>query len=342
MKLLIVTQKVDKNDSNLGFFHEWLKEFSKHVETLSVICLGKGEYDLPNNVKVYSLGKEQGVSRVARLFNFYRYVFSLSGDYDAVLVHMNPVYLTLAGWYWKLSKKKVGLWYTHKSVDLKLRIAEKFTHHIFTASTESFRLRSKKIHITGHGIDTNLFSPASEQKLRSTFSLITVGRISPTKNLESIIMALHNFRERGVDANLSIIGATITREDATYEKKLKEIISKNGVTPNVLFLGAIPHTKLPRYYKDADVFINMSNTGSIDKSVLEAGSMDIPVITSNEAFRNIIEKRTFVEGQNNLSRVLYAIYEIKQKGKKISSIREYVIKQHSLTNLIPRIISFYE
>jgi hypothetical protein len=61
MKLLIITQKVDINDPILGFFHRWIEEFAKHCEKITVICLYKGTYNLPNNVKVLSLGKEEGV-----------------------------------------------------------------------------------------------------------------------------------------------------------------------------------------------------------------------------------------------------------------------------------------
>ncbi|MEK7538915.1 MAG: hypothetical protein AAB552_03680 [Patescibacteria group bacterium] len=58
MKLLILTQKVDQNDDILGFFHGWIREFAKHAEQVTVIALGVGEYDLPKNVRVFSLGKE--------------------------------------------------------------------------------------------------------------------------------------------------------------------------------------------------------------------------------------------------------------------------------------------
>ena len=51
MKLLICTQKVDKNDSVLGFFHRWIEEFAKHCEKVTVICLQKGDDDLPAKIE---------------------------------------------------------------------------------------------------------------------------------------------------------------------------------------------------------------------------------------------------------------------------------------------------
>src|SRR3989338_7648361 len=59
MKLLIITQKVNQEDSVLGFFHSWIREFASRFEEVTVICLEKGVYNLPENVEVFSLGKEE-------------------------------------------------------------------------------------------------------------------------------------------------------------------------------------------------------------------------------------------------------------------------------------------
>ena len=127
MKLLIITQKVDDHDDVLGFFVRWIEEFAKHAEKVTVICLQKGEYNLPHNVSVLSLGKETGKSRFTYFVRFFRYIWKLRSDYDTVFVHMNPIYVLLGGVFWKLWFKKIALWYTHKRVDLKLRIAEKLS-----------------------------------------------------------------------------------------------------------------------------------------------------------------------------------------------------------------------
>ncbi|MBU2219890.1 hypothetical protein KJ665_01980, partial [Patescibacteria group bacterium] len=59
MRLLILTQKIDFNDDILGFMHGWVVEFAKHFESIIVIALGVGEYKLPENVRILSLGKEK-------------------------------------------------------------------------------------------------------------------------------------------------------------------------------------------------------------------------------------------------------------------------------------------
>ncbi len=116
MKLLVFTQKIDRNDPVLGFFHGWVVELSKHTESVSVICLGKGEFDLPSNVSVYSLGEERGVSKIGYVLNLYKYLGVISGSYDRVFVHMNQEYVLLAGLYWKIKNIPVYLWRNHQKV----------------------------------------------------------------------------------------------------------------------------------------------------------------------------------------------------------------------------------
>lgn len=120
MKLLICTQKVDRNDSILGFFHRWIEEFAKHAEKITVICLYEGEHALPENVSVYSLGKEEGKGRLTYLLRFYQIIWSKRAEYDTIFAHMNPEYIVLGGLLWRALRKKIGLWYAHGSTSAPL------------------------------------------------------------------------------------------------------------------------------------------------------------------------------------------------------------------------------
>ena len=82
MRLLILTQKVDKEDPVLGFFHNWVTELSKKFEFIYVVCLEKGKFDLPDNVQVFSLGKEAGKSKIKYIFKFFHLCFLSSLNYE--------------------------------------------------------------------------------------------------------------------------------------------------------------------------------------------------------------------------------------------------------------------
>jgi len=296
MNLLIITQKVDKNDQNLGFFHAWIKEFSKYC-TVSVICLYKGEYDLPG-VRVYSLGKENGESRIKYLFNLFKYLFTIK--FDKVFVHMNQIYVPLV---W-IFGKPVYLWYVHKQVSFSLKIALALVKKVVTASKESFRLSSPKVNIVGHGIDTDLYTPGNGK------GVITVGRVSKTKRIDSIRTD-----------RLIVVGGPITKEDEMYADEIKKL-------PNIDYVGPVAPKEVVSWLQKANVFVNLSNTGSIDKAVLEAMSCGLNIVTTNEAFPFAIP----------LDQVENKIKEDLQKPLNLEN-REYIIKNYNIKDLIPRLVN---
>ncbi|MDE1925201.1 MAG: glycosyltransferase family 4 protein [Patescibacteria group bacterium] len=285
MKLLIVTQTVDIEDPTLGFFVRWIEEFATHMERVEVICLREGKHVLPLNVRVHSLGKENGVSRTKYVFNFYRYLWRLRRDYDAVFVHMNPEYVVLGGLVWRLLGKRVVLWYTHRQVTFTLRVAVLFAHTIATAAPESFRLESVKVRAVGHGIDTAQFlNPGRAAAFPTPPRLVSVGRITPIKNLALIIEALEMLRARGISAELTFVGAATVPADRAYERDLHALVSKQGLDTWVHFRGAVSHAQIPLVYAEQDIFVNAAPTGGVDKAVLEAMAAGLIPVVANRAF----------------------------------------------------------
>src|SRR3989344_2201877 len=272
MRLLVLTQKVDKNDSILGFFHRWIEEFAKHSEHVIVVTLEEGKHDLPKNVSVYSLGKEKGASKVKILFTFYLLVFNLRHRYDAVFVHMNPEYVVLGGLLWRLLGKRVSLWYTHKSVDLKLRVAKLFANIIFTASKESFRVRTRKLHVMGHGIDTDFFSPDLNVARGDWY--LSVGRLMPSKDHR---MAIVEAKNDGKKLRIAGTGPEL--------KDLEAFAHSLGA--QVEFLGGMTQGALRDEYRKAALLIHTSKTGSLDKVVLEALACGLPVQTHDPATKSL-------------------------------------------------------
>lgn len=300
MKLLIVTQVVDTEDSFLGFFVRWIEEFAKHVEHIEVICLREGNHILPSNVRVHSLGKEKGTSRIKYVFNFYRYIWRLRHNYDAVFVHMNPEYVILGGLLWRAWGKRIALWYTHKSVDLKLRLATWLTNIVFTASKESFRLKSSKVQVMGHGIDTNFFTP--DPSVARGNHVLSVGRLMRSKRHD---LAINIAAQR--DKELHIAG------EGPERKSLEELARTSGV--QVRFFGGLTQTQLRDEYRKAAYLIHTSETGSLDKVVLEALACGLSIDSADRALGGL----PFTAGDP-----------------------QYVRERHSLQNLIPRMLTFMD
>jgi len=308
-----------------------LLEFSKQVEQLTVICLEEGEHDLPENVNVLSLGKEHNTSRIKRVLLLAKYVIGKRQDYDTVLVHMNPVYVVLFGWYWKLAKKPISLWYMHRCVDMKLRIAEKFVERIFTGSEHSLRLNTDKKIVTGHGIDTTYFLSDVSKKSNTPY-VLTVGRISPAKQTMEIIRAMRDV----LDAVLHIVGDAVTKIDKKYLVECKKFVEDNNLQERIIFHGAVPHNETRDFYQQATMFVNISKTGSLDKVLLEALACEAVVVTSNDAGKDVEGVHYFDESETPLVDMITA--NIHSTGY-IRADHEYVEAEHGLKRLINKIVS---
>jgi glycosyltransferase involved in cell wall biosynthesis len=297
MKLLICTQVVDKNDSDLGFFHRWIEEFAKQCDQVTVICLFEGEHALPENVRVYSLGKnKKPVSKLQYALRFWKLLFKLRHDYDNVFVHMNPEYILLGGLWWRLCGKKIGLWYTHKSVDVKLRIATFFANIIFTASPASFRLPTKKLHVIGHGIGTDFFAP-NPGAVRGDWAL-SVGRLSKSKRHDLAIRA----------ASTAGVALRIAGE-GPERHQLGRLAQE--LHASVDFLGGLTQTQLRDEYQKAAYLIHTSETGSLDKVVLEALACGLPIRTNDPALKALEEAGPdYVRDNHGLARCVATILSL--------------------------------
>lgn len=345
MNLLIFTQKVDRKDSNLGFFHGWIEEFGKKADCVFVICGQKGKYNLPQNVHVFSMGKERSIGRPARYINFYKYLFQNVRKADVIFVHMIPAWAILICPVALIFRKKIFLWYTHKSVTLSLRIAEKIVKNIFTASKESCRINSKKIIITGHGIDTERFVPNHSNEsvgvlrnniLNKSTKLLAIGRISESKNLDFLIDLMVEIAHRNIDAALDIVGDIITPKDVIYKKRLEEKINKNNLNGDIRFLGAKRNDEMPAVYNSHDILLHVSETGSVDKTVLEAMSCGLPILVTGQAFKDIVPREYYTD--KNVDKFLEKIVKLEKNGKNLV-LREVVVKDHNLNNLIDKILN---
>mgnify|MGYP001558668801 FL=1 len=337
IKLLIVTQKVDINDDNLGSFHDWLKKLSDLAD-IYVIANYVGEYELPENAKVFSLGKEKGAGKFFKMLKYQWFLLKMLPKSAGVFFHMCPEYVIGAGFWPKIFKKKTLLWYTHKSVGWKLKLAEKLIDKIFTASKESFRFPSEKVEITGHGIDLEKFKTTEIKKGDSKFKIISVGRIAPVKNYEILIKVTEILKNKSFNFQIKIAGAPILETDKIYFEKLKNLVKEKKLDGIIEFVGPIPNKDIAEFYQSGDLFVNLSDTGSLDKAVLEAMACGLKILTSNEAFKSVLKEENITD--KNLENIANKIIYLAKKEKDYSLV-EFVAKNHNLNNLAGKIIQHF-
>lgn len=343
---LMITRKVDQEDPRAGFAFQWVKKLGEKVSFLKVICMEKGETEgLADNIEIFSLGKEVGRGRAARYLTLQKFLWKLLPSCDRIFTHMNPEY-TFAVWpSARIFGKKIFTWYTHGAVTWKTRLLEKMADVIFTASEQSFPIPSSKKVVVGHGIDTNYFRPLKRDAAQNgIMRLLTIGRISPTKDIESMILAVRNIQKQGGSVLFDIVGDLGLPHHNQYLISLKEMVKKMKLERTVRFCGPVSHRHTLSFYQQADIFLNLSGTGSIDKAVLEAMASGCLVLTSNRAFEKMLPEMLFTPSNSPdlLSQKIREIFSLSRADKDQirTLLREEVVRHHNLDTLFERIVHF--
>ena len=344
----MITQAIDLDHPILGFTHSWVNAIAHQVDQLHIMTLLAGRRNLAPNVSLHAYyPKNQPDIPWQRYLFFQRKFHELiwRKEVDAVFVHMIPKWAVITAPYAKLRRIPVGLWYAHGHVPRILVAAEKIVDGIVTSTPEGCRINTRKLHVVGQGIDTAHFQPGNK-KDNGRFRILTVGRLSLVKKLEETIETVRILvQHHGCDnAELQLIGGTARPEDEQYVAKLKRLIEKYDLQQHVSFAGTRTYDSIVHAYQQGDVLLNLSRTNSLDKVALEAMACGIPVITSNPAFKSLMEA---VDAQlflptKTIEAAAAQLHSLANSSpaerKKLGmALREQVNSDHNLTQLARRI-----
>jgi glycosyltransferase involved in cell wall biosynthesis len=348
--LLLFNLKTDADDDVLGFTSDWINALAVHFERVFVITMYAGRIEVAENVEVYSVGREKGYSKQRRVFEFYRMLWMLlrNEKIDACFAHMIQIFAVLGWPLLHLKGIPIVLWYAHKTVNPTVRLAEKLVDRIVASSKSGFQLDTPKLRIIGQGIDTERFSPpvkgASDTR---PFTILCLGRVSPIKRIEVLIEALGMLRKSNLGCRLkvNIVGGPLSDDDRLYVGQLKKLAVTLQVDDMVTFAGSRSFREVHSFYQDADCYVNSSDTDSVDKTVLEAMSCGIPVITSNIAFHQVLSPvlaSRWLIAKNDVSALHEALVRLVHMSEAERtalghSLREIVVNDHSLPSLAGKI-----
>lgn len=356
-KLLFITQKVDKDDDVLGVYHEWIAKLAERIDKISVICLYRGRVDLPANISVYSLGKDKFPPipnykllitiwrRILYIARFYNLIWKLRKEYNLVFVHMNQEYAVLGGAFWKALKKKIFFWYNHPLGNMRARLAIEFADTVFYTSPYAFAARYKKAAVMPVGVNTNLFRriPKIAKKPRS---ILFIGRISPIKKLEILLRATEILLIKNIDFTLTVAGEPSKLSEYAYAKEIKKRAQPLIDQGLVSFVGAVPNYKTPELYNSHEICVNMTPSGSFDKTILEAMSCETPVIISNQSLRGSLPEELMFDESNasDLAGKISGFLDWPANKKEAvgKDLRQIAVEKHSLEMLIDRLTACLE
>lgn len=135
-------------------------------------------------------------------------------------------------------------------------------------------------HTVPNGVDDDAFSPARHAEARTSLGLedgathiLTVGRLTSVKRLDTLVDALVALRSRG-EFRLWVVG------DGEEREKLGRAVSRAGLDARVAFLGAKPPEEAARWMCAADVFVLCSAGEGGGNVILEAMAAGLAVVAT--------------------------------------------------------------
>jgi glycosyltransferase involved in cell wall biosynthesis len=261
---------------------------------------------------------------------------------------MNQIYVILGGVLWRVWGKRIGLWYAHGAVSTSLKVATLLTHTVFTSTPQGFRISSAKKVVTGQGIDMSRFVYAERQPQTHQLQLITVGRVSVSKQLETLLQACALLRQQGVSFQFRIVGSVVTEADKAYEANLRAYCDRKGIADAIIWQGPATQSELPSLLAVADLFIHDGVTNSLDKVLVEAVACGVPTISSNPSYRHIIgavDQPIYFPAGDAAALVTcmqsMASLPLVDKNQFTRGIAQKVQREHSLPNLVSGIVGTY-
>ncbi len=335
MKLLVVTQAVDTKHPILGFFVRWLQEFATKCEHVTVVGQQVGEGgvlgSLQERITVRSLGKERGLPRMAQVLRFWRLLLVHRNEYDAVLVHMTPIWVLLGAPMWVALRKPVYLWYEARGAGWNLRLALPFVSKVFSASPYGMPVATRKSVVVGHGIDTAQFHQAGEP---NPHQLMTVGRITAAKRLDVLLEA---FMALPATYRFTIAGIAITEADRELQRQLEQRIAQPQFGGRVTLTSIPPHD-LPSRLSMCGLFLHAAQT-SLDKAVLEAMACGVPVVSCSAATKDVLPPACWSTPEGFMATVRSMLMRSAAERAEIGKqLRKIVVEKHSLPGLVEKLV----
>lgn len=348
MNLLMFNLAVDSEHVTLAFGLRWIEELAKRFDHIDVVTMYEGKHQLPSNVKVWSVGRERGYPKWFRALLFYWLLAQVWRKRRPTIAfsHMIPLFSVLFFPVARLSKCRSVLWYAHGSTPRMLQLAHHLVDWIVTSTPQGFRIRSEKLRVIGQGINLDLF-PFKQRTVGSILRIITVGRLAPSKGQDILISALNEWHPPdGRPWKLTIVGDATSDGERVFAKKLRmgaQAVSK----PNcVEFIGRLLPSDIAQYLNEADLFVSLGTTGSLDKAIVEAMASGCPVLSCNDAFAELATVNGFVECiiGNNEREICIGLTEYlrlnQNRRDQIAKSQGDVAKRdHGLNDLIDKLSS---
>lgn len=341
MRILLINYEMNEESPVLAASVALVNELAPRVESLTVLTEKIGKYKLISNLYVeeiprrpFGIPKSLGGGCLA-IFQLYKLL--QKHPCDVCYIHMAHKWAYRFWPVFKFYKIPVLMWYAHGSVKWHLYLATWCANKIVTPTDESFRINTSKKTIIGHGIDAQLFNPPAARTPLP--EVVSVGRLSPRKRpmLAVDVLAALRAQDPTTPWRLKLVGPCLGAADEAHLKEVRQHIAALGLEAAVDITGPLTQAQTVDLYKTARLHLNVSQTGSMDKTVLESLACGCPVVTTNEAFQAMPEIFCPSSAAADLAKALLSA----QDRLSPEAARALVTGQHDLAHWADEVMGLF-
>jgi glycosyltransferase involved in cell wall biosynthesis len=277
---------MDRNDPLLSHQYEAVSGLTKNFDKITVITGRLGQAAPNPKIRIISTSWAQGqpLRNVVRLF-FKAIPEIVRGDFQSVFFHMTDLQCALLSPLIRFRGRKQYLWYAHTYKSKYLVFAFKWITGVVTSTIGSCPLTGNFVRPIGQAIDDEKFKPISFDLLNLN-RLVHIGRFDKSKNIDLLISAAEKIKKSFPQIELTIIGSPANIESRDWADDLI-LQSKPKIEIGWLnFKEAIPRDLFPIEMAKHGCFFH-SYLGSLDKTLIEATMLCVPVVTLNSEYTSI-------------------------------------------------------
>ena len=132
----------------------------------------------------------------------------------------------------------------------------------------------RRFHVARCGVDTAAFAYRDPPAISGKARIMALGRLSPEKGFAVLLEAMALLRDRGVEAELKIVGDGPTRGD------LESQIAALGLGDRVTWAGELPPAEVSRELAASDIFCMAYFSEGLPISIMEAMAVGVPVVST--------------------------------------------------------------
>jgi glycosyltransferase involved in cell wall biosynthesis len=333
--LLVFNYCMDLEDPLLSHQVEAVNELSKYFEKVTVITGRNGPHTVSSNVRIVDSNWIAGKPIKSGLkFAILVTKFILRNRNTVVFSHMTEVQSALLCIPLRILRIPHYLWYAHTYKSIYLSLNHFFANGIITSTKGSCPIKSNKVFPVGQAINFDNFEP-SDRGINEIRDLVHIGRFDQSKNISEIIDTVKNAENmQQLGLTFTQIGSPTTKVAHSYSTLVSEKFVQEIKEGWIKLEPSVFRSEVPSILGEYDAFLHAYN-GSLDKSIVEATFVGIPVLTTNPEFLAIFgswarQPQDSVTLENELQAILNM--PISDITKEVENRRIVAIQGHSLKN----------